>query len=125
MPNDKTSKAEGKHSQVIYPDGIFFGDRLRFFISALMGVNCRKKAYRGKSLLRAQLQCFLCRSEGIAPSMYYKWSKGFREAGKWQINGDTKREATSDDVAQLRQENEQLNQLVAELSLSNRILKKI
>jgi transposase len=66
----------------------------------------------------------ICRREGIAPSMYYKWSKGFLEAGKRQLDGDTKREATSDDVAQLRQENEQLKQLVAELSLSNRILKK-
>ena len=66
----------------------------------------------------------ICRREGIAPIMYYKWSKGFLEAGKRQLNGDTKREATSDDVAQLRQENEQLKQLVAELSLSNRILKK-
>jgi transposase len=66
----------------------------------------------------------ICRRQGIAPSMYYKWSKGFLEAGKRQLNGDTKREATSDDVAQLRQENEQLKQLVAELSLSNRILKK-
>ena len=66
----------------------------------------------------------ICRREGIAPSMYYKWSKGFLEAGKRQLNGDTKREATSDEVTQLRQENEQLKELVAELSLSNRILKK-
>src|SRR5512137_1077636 len=66
----------------------------------------------------------ICRREGIAPSMYYKWSKGFLEAGKRQLNGDTKREATSDDVSELRQENEQLKQLVAELSLGNRILKK-
>lgn len=66
----------------------------------------------------------ICRREGIAPNMYYKWSKGFLEAGKRQLNGDTKREATSDDVTELRQENEQLKQLVAELSLSNRILKK-
>ncbi len=66
----------------------------------------------------------ICRREGKAPSMYYKWSKGFLEAGKRQLNGDTKREATSDDVSELRQENEQLKQLVAELSLSNRILKK-
>jgi hypothetical protein len=42
------------------------------------------------------------------------------EAGKRQLNGDTKREATSHDVAQLRQENEQLKQLVAELSLIRR-----
>lgn len=66
----------------------------------------------------------ICRREGIAPSLYYKWSKGFLEAGKRQLNGDTKRAATSDDVSELRQENDQLKQLVAELSLSNRILKK-
>jgi len=66
----------------------------------------------------------ICRRQGIAPSMYYKWSKGFLEAGKRQLNGDTKREATSDEVTQLRQENEQLKELVAELSLSNRIVKK-
>jgi len=46
------------------------------------------------------------------------------EAGKRQLNGDTRREATSDDVVDLRRENEQLKQLVAELSLSNRVLKK-
>ena len=66
----------------------------------------------------------ICRREGIAPSMYYKWSKGFLEAGKRQLNGDTKREATSDDVTELRQENEQLKQLVAEITLQNRVLKK-
>jgi len=67
----------------------------------------------------------ICRREGIAPSMYYKWSKGFLEAGKRQLNGDTKREATSDDVTELRQENEQLKQLVAEITLQNRVLKKV
>jgi transposase len=66
----------------------------------------------------------ICRKEGIAPSVYYKWSKAFLEAGKRKLNGDTMREATSDEVSELRQENEQLKQLVAELSLSNRILKK-
>jgi transposase len=66
----------------------------------------------------------ICRREGIAPGMYYKWSKTFLEAGKRRLNGDTKGEATSDDVTKLRQENEQLKQLVAELSLDNRILKK-
>ncbi len=66
----------------------------------------------------------ICRREGIAPSVYYKWSKAFLEAGKKRLNGDTVREATSDDVSGLRTENEQLKQLVAELSLDNRILKK-
>ena len=56
--------------------------------------------------------------------MYYKWSKAFLEAGKRQLQGDTVREASSDEVAELRKENEQLKQLVAEVSLKNRILKK-
>ena len=66
----------------------------------------------------------LCRREGIAQSLYYKWSKEFLEAGKSRLAGDTKREATSGEVKELRQENEQLKQLVAELALKNRVLKK-
>jgi Transposase. len=66
----------------------------------------------------------ICRKEGIAPSIYYKWSKAFLEAGKRQLNGDTIREASSNEVSDLRSENEQLKQLVAELSLKNRVLKK-
>src|SRR5210317_653651 len=66
----------------------------------------------------------ICRREGIAPSMYYKWSKAFLEAGKQRLQGDTLREASSDEVSELRKENEQLKQLVAELSLHNRVLKK-
>ena len=66
----------------------------------------------------------LCRQEGIAQSLYYKWSKEFLEAGKSRLAGDTKREATRDDVKEIRSENEQLKQLVAELALKNRVLKK-
>jgi transposase len=66
----------------------------------------------------------ICRREGIAPSLYYKWSKSFLEAGKKRLKGDTMREANSDEVSDLRKENEQLKQLVAELSLKNRVLKK-
>lgn len=66
----------------------------------------------------------ICRKEGIVPSIYYKWSKAFLEAGKRQLNGDTIREASSNEVSDLRSENEQLKQLVAELSLKNRVFKK-
>jgi transposase len=66
----------------------------------------------------------ICRREGINPNLYYRWSKDFLEAGKKRLLGDTKREATSSEVLDLRQENEQLKQLVAELSLKNRVLKK-
>jgi transposase len=66
----------------------------------------------------------ICRREGIHPSQYYKWSKEFLEAGKKRLNGDMAREATSTEVKDLREENEALKQLVAELSLKNRMLKK-
>ena len=66
----------------------------------------------------------ICRREGINPNLYYRWSKEFLEAGKKRLLGDTVREATSHEVSDLRNENEQLKQLVAELSLKNRVLKK-
>lgn len=64
----------------------------------------------------------LCRREGISESVYYRWSKEFLEAGKQRLVGNTKRQATSDEVVELRRENEQLKQLVAELALKNRVL---
>ena len=66
----------------------------------------------------------ICRREGITPSLYYKWSKTFLQAGKRRLDGDTLREANSDEVGELRKENDELKQLVAELSLKNRVLKK-
>ena len=66
----------------------------------------------------------LCRREGISPNLYYRWSKDFLEAGKRRLQGDTLREANSSEVTSLRSENSQLKQLVAELSLKNRVLKK-
>ena len=66
----------------------------------------------------------LCRREGIHQNMYYKWSKEFLEAGKQRLVGDTKREADSHEVEEMRSENEQLKAVVAELTLKNRVLKK-
>lgn len=66
----------------------------------------------------------LCRKEGIQPTVYYKWSKDFLEAGKKRLNGDIERDATTSDVTGLRKENSDLKELVAELSLRTRVLKK-
>lgn len=66
----------------------------------------------------------LCRREGIAQNLYYRWSKDFMESGKKRLNGDTQREANSTEVSELRKENTQLKEAVAELLLQNRILKK-
>ncbi len=66
----------------------------------------------------------LCRREGIAANLYYRWSKDFLEAGKKRLAGDTKREATSTEVTDLRKQLGQLKELVAEVLLENRVLKK-
>ena len=66
----------------------------------------------------------LCRQEGINQNLYYKWSKEFLEAGKQRLAGNTNRQATSDEVKDLRREMDQLKLLVAELSLKIRVLKK-
>ena len=66
----------------------------------------------------------LCRKEGINQNLYYRWSKEFLEAGKKRLAGDTAREATSDEVKGLRAETHQLKELLAEVLLENRLLKK-
>jgi transposase len=66
----------------------------------------------------------LCRKEGIAQNLYYRWSKEFLEAGKKRLAGDTAREATSDEVKTLRSEARQLKEALAELAIENRLLKK-
>ena len=67
----------------------------------------------------------ICRREGINPNCYYNWSKDFLEAGKKRLSGDIKRQANSTEVYYLKQENNDLKQLVAELSLDLRRTKKI
>ena len=66
----------------------------------------------------------LCRREGIVQNLYYRWSKEFLEAGKKRLAGDTARSATSDEVKDLRREASALKEVVAELTLENRLLKK-
>src|SRR5262245_27390949 len=61
---------------------------------------------------------------GIASSMYYGWSKEFLEAGKKRLAGDTARAATSDEVKHLRREGQGVEEVVADLTLENRLLKK-
>jgi transposase len=57
-------------------------------------------------------------------NLYYRWSKEFLEAGKKRLAGDTVRSATSDEVKDLRREASALKEVVAELTLENRLLKK-
>jgi transposase len=66
----------------------------------------------------------ICRKEGIAQGLYYVWSKEFLEAGKRRLAGDTARAATTDEVKTLRREATALKEVVADLTLENRLLKK-
>jgi transposase len=66
----------------------------------------------------------LCRREGINSNIYYRWSKEFLEAGKKRLAGDTAREATSDEIRNLRTERTALKETLAELLMENRLLKK-
>ena len=66
----------------------------------------------------------LCRREGLNQNVYYRWSKEFLEAGKKRLAGDTARDATSDEVKDIRAELRQLKEALAETLLENRLLKK-
>ncbi len=91
-----------------------------------------RRNYSAKEKIRIVLQGLrgedsiaeLCRKEGINQNLYYRWSKEFLEAGKKRLAGDVVREATTDEVKNLRQETLGLKEVVAELLMENRLLKK-
>ena len=91
-----------------------------------------RKNYSAEEKIRIVLQGLrgedsiaeLCRKEGINQNLYYRWSKEFLEAGKRRLAGDVVREATTDEVKNLRQETLGLKEVVAELLMENRLLKK-
>ena len=66
----------------------------------------------------------LCRREGIAPTMYYRWSKAFLDAWKNGLTRDTQRDATSDEVRALKDENATLKKALAESVLETMKYKK-
>ena len=54
----------------------------------------------------------------------HRWNKDFIEAGKARLDGDTIREATSDEVKELRQENIRLKEALADLVVRYDVIKK-
>jgi transposase len=66
----------------------------------------------------------LCRREGIKPGAYYAWTKDFMEAGKERLTRDAVRDATRQEIDELKRENNELKHLVADLSLEAYRLKK-
>ena len=66
----------------------------------------------------------LCRRHSVPNSIYYKWSKAFLDAGKNCLTRDTRRDATTDEVRRLKEENSSPKTAVAEIILENQRLKK-
>jgi len=66
----------------------------------------------------------LCRREGIKPGAYYAWTKDFMEAGKERLTRDGVRDATRQEIDELKRENNELKKIVADLSLDVYRLKK-
>ena len=77
------------------------------------------ESLRGEDTITA-----ICRKHGIHTNNYFKWSKEFFEAGKRRLSGDTLREATRDEVSELRKMNDILKRELGELYVDNKELKK-
>lgn len=93
--------------------------RTRRVYSAEEKIKIVLEALRGEESVSA-----LCRKYGIHENNYYNWSKEFLEAGKKRLSGDTERNASSNEVKELREENSELKDLVADLSIEVKVLKK-
>ena len=98
-------------------------EETRSFVRRVRSVTRRK--YSPEEKIRIVLEGFrrevsvndLCRREGIKPHSYHAWTKEFMEAGKERLARDMVRDATQQEVQQLKRENGELKQLVADLSL--------
>lgn len=93
--------------------------RTRRVFSAEEKIKIVLEALRGEESVSA-----LCRKYGIHENNYYNWSKEFLEAGKKRLSGDTERNASSNEVKELREQNAELKDLVADLSIEIKVLKK-
>ena len=105
-------------------------EQTRSFVRTVKAAARRK--YTSEDKIRIVLEGFrrevtvndLCRREGIKPHSYYSWTKEFMEAGKERLTRDSVRDATQYEVGQLKRENGELKELVADLSLEAYRLKK-
>ena len=121
MSQSQVSKAEAAQQR---------SDETRSFVRTVKAATRRR--YTPEEKIRIVLEGFrrevtvndLCRREGIKPHSYYAWTKEFMEAGKERLARDSVRDATRQEIGELRRENGELKQLVGELSLQVSRLKK-
>ena len=75
-----------------------------------------RRRYTPEEKIRVVLEGFLrevtvndlCRREGIKPHSYYAWTKEFMEAGKERLTREMVRDATGQEIQQLRRDNDEL-----------------
>ena len=116
--DDQTTQAEERTEET------------RSFLRRVRAATRRK--YTPEERIRIVLEGFrrevtvsdLCRREGVKPGAYYAWTKEFMEAGKERLTRDSVRDATRQEIEQLRRENGELKQLVGELFLDLHRFKK-
>jgi transposase len=121
VPQSQVSKAEDAEER---------SEETRSFVRTVKAATRRR--YTPEEKIRIVLEGFrrevtvndLCRREGIKPHSYYAWTKEFMEAGKERLARDSVRDATRQEIGELRRENGELKQLVGELSLQVSRLKK-
>ena len=105
-------------------------EETRSFVRTVKAATRRR--YTPEEKIRVVLEGFrrevtvndLCRREGIKPHSYYAWTKEFMEAGKERLTRETVRDATGQEIQRLRRDNDEIKQLVADLSLEAYRLKK-
>ena len=121
MTQSDVSKAEAADQR---------SEQTRSFVRQVRAATRRK--YTPEEKIHVVLQGFrrevtvneLCRREGIKPANFYSWTKEFMEAGKQRLSRDTTRDATRQEIDDLKRESADLKVLVAELSLDLHRLKK-
>ena len=121
MSQSQVSKAEAAEER---------SEETRSFVRTVKAATRRR--YTPEEKIRVVLEGFrrevavndLCRREGIKPHSYYAWTKEFMEAVKDRLTRETVRDATRQEIQQLRRENNEFKQVVADLSLEAYRLKK-
>lgn len=117
-----SKKVSNTSSQSRSSSGQFIKDIRR---STAKSYTCEQKILIVMEGMRAELSVAeLCRKHGISQPTYYKWTKDFVEAGKKRLSGDELREATSDEVREIRRENQLLKESLADLVIRYDIVKK-
>ena len=102
MSQSDVSKAEAADQR---------SEQTRSFVRQVRAATRRK--YTPEEKIRIVLEGFrrevtvndLCRREGTRPHSYYAWTKEFMEAGRERLSRDTVRDATRQEIQDLKREN--------------------